>query len=218
VRVDRVTLSGLLIVLAIGAAACASPNPQFATTAPALPGPSASTVTPPKRSLEVPPTGTASPLGSVSSPIPIDPGLLDLAPATLDGLDRQTDPTVDAGIARDPDLASLASSFATGLYIDPATGNFAYVSIVRLGHPLSDEAYRDYRDSFDEAACRQAGGKTGTASASIGGRQVDIGSCAGGVRTYHAKLADRSIIASISSFGDRRLGEKLVADLRDPAP
>jgi hypothetical protein len=164
------------------------------------------------------PTAAASaPEASLASAIPIEAGLLYLLPGRLDGLDRQTDPSVDAGIAGNAELARLARSFATAIYVDPSSGQFAYVSLVRLNQALSDAAYRDYRDSFDEAACSQAGGRTGTATSGIAGRDVEIGHCAGGLLTYHLRL-DGPIVVSISSLGDRRLGEKLVAGLGNPGP
>jgi hypothetical protein len=207
----RLVSLGSALVLAVTLSACGTAiPPSGAPPAPINQSPTLASPSP------VAATPGATPAGSLASPIPVDTGLLDLIPATLDGLSRQTDVAVDARIARDPDLAALATSFATALYIDPASGNFAYVSLVRLAHPLADEAYRDYRDSFDEAACSQAGGKTGTASATLGGRSVDIGSCAGGVHTYHALLPEESVIASVSSLGDRRLGEKLMTQLANP--
>jgi hypothetical protein len=163
------------------------------------------------------PSSAGSTGSTLASPIPVEPGLLDLLPGTIDGVDRQTDASVDAGIAGDPDLAAIAKSFATALYVASTSGEFAYVSLVRLRQPLGTEAYRDYRESFDQAACSQAGGRTGTATGNFGGRSFEIGRCAGGLLTYHLALDD-PIIVSISSLGERRLGEKIAGSLANPGP
>jgi hypothetical protein len=201
------------IVAVLIAAGCGSTVPSNiapSATTPALVG---------TASAQAPSTSSASspPRATLASPIPVEQGLVDLLPASVDGLDRQSDASVDAGIARDPDLAAIARSFATALYVNPPSGEFAYVSLVRLSRPLENEAYRDYRDSFDQAACAQAGGRTGTATGTLGGRSVDIGHCAGGLLTYHLSL-DGPIVVSISSLGDRRLGERIIGALGDPTP
>jgi hypothetical protein len=198
----------VLLVAACGSNVSPSPPPSLSpaalATASPTPGVSASSSGPAAES----PTSS-----TLASPIPTDAALLDLLPATLDGLDRQTDPSVDAGIAADPDLARLATSFATALYIDPTTGEFAYVSVVRLQEPLSQRASISYRTSFDDAACAQAGGLQRTAEATIGAHRTWIGSCAGGVRTYHLDLSGGGLVLSVSEAGERRLGEQLIGGL-----
>jgi hypothetical protein len=159
-----------------------------------------------------PRTSDPSPTAGIS-PIPTDDALLDLLPTKLDGLDRQVDSSVNASIATDANLARLARSFATALYIDPATSEFAYASVIRLQAPMSDAESRSYRDSFDAAACAQAGGLTRTAEAAIGAHQTFIGTCAGGVRTYHVALDAGAMILSVSEAGDRRLAERLIGGL-----
>ncbi|MEO7664523.1 MAG: hypothetical protein ABIV26_05300, partial [Candidatus Limnocylindrales bacterium] len=62
-------------------------------------------------------------------------------------------------------------------------------------------------------ACSQASGVAGHAEAQIDGRTVYIGTCGGGVRTYHAWLAPDGVMVSASAVGDRRLGERLVENL-----
>ena len=193
-----------LVALA-GCGSNVSTSPSSTVLASTAPTPSAS-----------PPTST--PLASATaskgaSPIPTDDALLELLPRKLDGLDRQVEASVNASIAADPDLARLARSFATALYIDPTTSEFAYVSLVRLMKRLSAEEARSYRDSFDAAACRQAGGLARTAEAAIGSHQANIGTCAGGVRTYHGELEGGDMILSVSEAGERRLSERLIGGL-----
>jgi hypothetical protein len=205
VRGARQTLGVAAAVLVVAACGSNASPPPAASSFPALLTPTTS------------PTGSspasAPPATSGASPIPTDDALLDLLPAKLDGLNRQVDPSVDASIAADPDLARLARSFATALYIDPSTSEFAYASVVRLRRELSADESRSYRDSFDAAACSQAGGLARTAEAAIGGHQTFIGTCAGGVRTYHVELDDGAMILSMSEAGDRRLAELLIGGL-----
>ncbi len=147
--------------------------------------------------------------------IAIDASLLDILPALVGGLAPQRDPSIDASAFADPGVANVATAGATTLFIDPTSGQFAYVAVVRLiGGAISDGQFRAWRDSFDAGACSQAGGVSGHAQASIGGRQTYIGTCAGGVRTYHTLVPERGLLVSISSLGDRRLGEQVLAGLR----
>ncbi len=183
--------------------AAASPSPSAAASPspPAHPTPST-----------VPSTESSSVASAPGPSIVVDASLVGLLPATLVGLDRQVDSSVDAEAFSDPGLAQIASAAASALYVDPATSDFAYATIIRLREPSIDEtSFRAYRDSFDRGACSQAGGVTGNAQAELGGRTTYIGACAGGLYTYHAFLtADRAIL-SISSAGAKRLGEQLAA-------
>ena len=105
----------------------------------------------------------------------------------------------------------LASAFVAS-----ADGtNWAYASIIALKVGAFNEPfYRDWRDTFDRGACSQAGGVTGSAQTSIGGRLVFIGRCAGGLLTYHAYLPGTNLLISISALGPERYGERVVQGLR----
>jgi hypothetical protein len=78
----------------------------------------------------------------------------------------------------------------------------------------SEAWFRDWRESYDDGACGQAGGVAGHAEVELGGRTVFIGTCAGGLRTYHAWLEDRGLLVSAFSVGEGRYGEQLMAGLR----
>jgi len=178
------------------------------------------------------PDGSASPSGSVASASPgptasateeaspgglvaIDASLLTVLPPAVDGILLNESPEGEAEALRDPALAGVATRMAAALALDPASGEFVYAVVVAVRPgALDDEAYRDWRDSFDEGACSQAGGVVGRAEAEIGGRTVHIGSCAGGVLTYHVWLREPGLLVSASAVGERRLGERLVQGLR----
>ncbi len=223
-RVLRALSGFALVGLIAGCAGAASVSPSAASTASAGGSPSAG----PSSSAGASPSGPVSPMpaspvasssalpsAGLSSPaIAIDPALLDVLPAQVDGLDRQHDAEIDAGAFADPTVAGIATGGATGLYIDPAGGQFAYAAVIRLATGgLTDAQFRAWRDTFDAGACAQAGGVSGHAQAKLGAHDTYIGTCAGGLDTYHTILADRGLLISVSATSDRRLGEKLVAAL-----
>lgn len=196
-------LSAVIVVAACVAAACApvatSPPPSIGETipptAPATPGPPATLV----------PT----------SGVVIDSTLLEILPESVDGLDLVESPDAEAAALGDPQLEAVAASIAAGIAVDPATGEFAYAIVVRLlPGSLDGASFRDWRDSFDEGACSQADGVQGHAETEIGGFTVYIGTCVGGLRTYHVWLETRQVLISVSAAGERRLGEHLVENLR----
>jgi hypothetical protein len=195
-------MMGLAVVLA----ACASqPSPPFSRESRSIdPAPTAS------RTAAPPATG-----GPSIAAVAIDPGLLDVLPASVDDRPMQPTPETLADAAADPAIVRNVTALAAALVIDPPTGEFAYATVMRfVDGVMSDEFYRDWRDSFDEGACAQAGGVVGHAEIVIGGHETFVGSCAGGVRTYHAWLADRGVLVSVSSAGGLRLGERVVEGLR----
>lgn len=146
----------------------------------------------------------------------LDPSLLEHLPAAVNGLPVQRSPASDAIVLSDPTVLAYADAAITGLAIDPAAGEFAHATLVKLRPGVfSDGFFRDWRDTFDGAVCSQAGGVRGHAEATIGGHQTFIDSCQEGVRTYHVWLARSGLLVSISSVGKRLLGEKLVAGLLD---
>ena len=198
----------LAVVLAVAAIGCdpATPTPS-ATPTPA-------------------PAGTSSPVSNASpgpsgavaaSPlVAIDPALLDLLPKTIGSIPVMPSPESAAEPASDASLAASAQSLAGGLAVDQATGNLVVASVVKLKPGVfSDEFFRDWRDSFDQGVCGQAGGVTGNAQATMDGRTVYIGTCEGGVHTYHVHLEGPDVIVSLNSVGDSRLGEQLMDSLPD---
>jgi hypothetical protein len=198
----------LAAVLLLLVAACTAPAPSAAppiSSPSPFPSPSPS-----------PPPASPSPSAAASTAgVPLVPELLAVLPAELDGLPLTADPELSAEAAADPALASAIEGLAIGVLIDPAAGEFAVASVVELRPGLFDDAfYRGYRDSFDEAACSQAGGVARRAEAEIAGRATHIATCAGGVRTYHVALPDDRLIVSVSSLGQRRWGERLIAGLQ----
>lgn len=196
----RVVVAGVSIV-ALAVACSSSPSP-LPTDAPTDPPVSIATATP-------------GPSATLSGLVRVDRKLLDVLPPTVGRVVVRPSPEGEADAASDPGLAALAEAFAAAIAVDPQSGDFVFAAVV-LVRPgvLTDELFRDWRDSFDEGACSQAGGVVGNAEAEIDGRTVYIGSCEGGLLTYHAWLENRSLLVSASSVGEARLGEQLMEDLR----
>lgn len=157
----------------------------------------------------------ATPTASASA-VTVDRSLLSLLPATVSGFAITESPEAETSAGQSPDLASLATGFAAGLAADPAGGDWAFAVVVALRPGvMSNAAFRDWRDSYDEGACSQAGGVVGHAEAQIGGRTAYITSCGGGLHTYHLWLPARQRLVSVSALGERRLGEQMIAGIRD---
>jgi hypothetical protein len=162
-----------------------------------------------------PASSTSSTAPSASASIPIDPSLLGVLPAEVGGLPLTEDPATEATDAADPAHTVDLAALARGIVADPASGNLSVASVVRLKQGVyTDAYYRSWRDTFDEGVCSRAGGVAGSAESTIAGRTVFIGHCNQGVLTYHVYLAERGLIASIMSLGDKRLGEQLVRGIR----
>jgi hypothetical protein len=172
-------------------------------------GPSSSDMPSPQRS------DPASP--GVGAAAQVDPGLLAFLPSTVEGIPLTLDPETSATIAADPSVAADATGLAVALAAVPGSSgadDLAIVSVVKLRDPAKDETwFRDWRDTYDQAACGHAGGVIGNAEAQLGGGTVHIGSCSGGVLTYHTRLEQAGIVVSVTALGSRRLGEEVMAGI-----
>ena len=205
--------SGGLAAVALAILAC---GPGVGTTQSALPTPigtAAATALPTDPSTPIATTPAAS------SGVLVDQTLLDLLPVDVGGVVLTSDPETAANIAADPALAGSVASVAVGFAIAPGAsdgGDLAVAIVAQLLPGLYDDAfYASYRDSFDAAACRAAGGVEGTAQSDIAGRAVFIGTCSAGANTYHVYLKGHDAIISVTSVGSLRLGEQVIAGLRE---
>ncbi|HET7474230.1 MAG TPA: hypothetical protein VFJ71_13985 [Candidatus Limnocylindrales bacterium] len=209
----RARLAGFVVGAVAVSAACGSPvSPAPSSAAPA----SRPVTIAPSRSASGP-TASAS---DVAASAAADPDLFTVIPIQpADGLTFQYDPDTTGRVAADKGLAKDASALAIGLYTvtgQQPVADYAITSIVKLRDPLANEDwFRAYRDSYDASACAQAGGVVRHAEAPIAGRQVFIGSCAGGAFTYHLRLDAQGLVISITGVGPGRLGER-VAGLVKP--
>jgi hypothetical protein len=201
---SRLVATLLLVVFVAGC------NGSNASRSPAEPSP---TLTTAPSVPSGPPSQSSAP---ASGRAPVDESLSAHLQEVVDGLAFEASPGSDAVAAADPSVVANGEAVLTRLAIDPLTGEFAHATLVRLRPGVFDDAwFRQWRDTFTAGACGQAGGVAGNAEAQLGGRTVYIGSCAGGARTYHTWLPDSRVIVSVTSVGERRLGEQVMEGLNE---
>ena len=199
------------------AAGCGTNPPSTTPSATASAAASAPPTSPPAS-----PTAVTSPSGPADSgpPLPagvsVDPGLLEVLPAEVDGVTLEPDPVTADEVSRDLLLAESALSIAVALAAPGATGgdDLAVANVIRLRPDVFDEAfYQEWRDTYNEAACGVADGIETENETVIASRQTFVGTCVGGAQTYHTYLVDQGFIVSVTATGERRLGELIVAGL-----
>jgi hypothetical protein len=179
-------------------------------------------VPPPAASIDPaasPPAASASPAAG-GTDISVDPSLLALLPADIGGVPLTPDPETAAQVAAAESLAPSLSAIAVAAAFGPppsdAIGDYVVATVARLRTEVFDEAwFRDWRDSFDAGVCEQAGGVAGHAEATLGGHQTFIGSCAGGVHTYHVYLPRQDVVVSLQGIGPGRFGERVIEGLTE---
>lgn len=152
--------------------------------------------------------------------VTVDASLLDVLPDAIDGQPRRPDDATASEIARTGNLGPDIEAIAVGLYVQAgssATQDLAIVNVVRLRPGVFGEAwYRDWRTTYDDGACEIAGGVApGGAQSRIGDRETYIGTCQGGVHTYHVHLRSPDRVVSITAAGDGRYGELVVKGLTE---
>lgn len=205
-------LATLSAAVALAACSGAGPSP---TTSP-FPAESLIPVTPAPAS-DLPATfgPPPSPTPDDAAPVVIDPSLLAILPESIDGVPVQEDIDEAALALSDPALAQIATALDAAVAVQG--DNLVLAWVVRLRPDrFTLDAYRQWRDSYDEGACTAAGGVVGHAEAEIGGRTAYVTSCAAGLHTYHVWLEEPDLLISASSLGEGRFGERLLAMLRVP--
>jgi hypothetical protein len=131
------------------------------------------------------------------------------------GATLRESPETEGPSAADRRLAATVDRLVTAFASSPDGSDFALAYVVALKPgAFSDQFFADWRDTFNQGACSQAGGVTGSAESEIGGRAVFVGRCAGGLLTYHAYLPGANFIVSISALGPKRFGDMLMRSLR----
>lgn len=152
-----------------------------------------------------------------TTPVELDPTVLAFLPSTVGGVAVTESADEATQALSDPSLAKIGSAVDAAVAVDTGTGNLVYAWVVRLReNTFTDAIYQQWRDSYDEGACADAGGVVGRAEATIDARTVHITSCTAGVRTYHVWLEQAGILISASAIGDGRFGEVLMDNLQVP--
>jgi hypothetical protein len=137
-----------------------------------------------------------------TTPVVLDSTLLAYLPATV--ADIPVTESVDEATQalNNPVLSTIATAMDLGVAVDMSSGNLVSAWVVRVRtDKFTDAIYRQWRDSYDEGACADAGGVVGRADATIDDRTVYITSCAAGPRAYHVWLDQAGILISASAIG-----------------
>lgn len=184
-------------------AACQTTGPSPAASVAATTGASAS----------APPAPSPAPAAGA---ITVDPSLLSILPPDVGGVPIEPDLETATTVAADSSLATDVEAIAVGLAVSPGSSggeDLVIANVVRLRPDVFDEAFfRDWRDTYDAAACERAGGLDGNAEAEIDGRPVFIGTCLNGAHTYHVRHGE-DVIVSLTTVGDGRFGLEVVENL-----
>jgi hypothetical protein len=199
--VNRHSATGLVLltVLALALGACTVTTNSFPPSASA-PGDS---------------FGPPDPDATLRPPVTIDRSLLAFLPRSVDSI-----PVIESSEGNDTILADdvlplFASAAVAAEIASPQTADVATVFVVRLlPGAMTDDVFRDWRDSFDAGVCAGDNQVVGRAEADVAGNHVYIGTCAtADLRTYHVWLKDKSILISSWSTGERRLGLLVLENL-----
>ena len=212
----RASLAATLSLVAIIVSGCQATNSTSSTPAGSRAGSTAATTGPVATPSPEQPSGVPVPSASGTPPPGVaveDPSLIAVLPAAVAGQPVVLESQAFADAIADPAFAANVEAAAFGVVV--AGNDLSSAMVARPVSGVWSEAwFRDWRDSYDEGACGQSGGVAGTAEAELGGRTVYIGTCAGGLRTYHAWLEGRGLLVSAFSVGEERYGERLMAGLR----
>jgi hypothetical protein len=149
-----------------------------------------------------------------TGPIAIDRGLLAALPRTVSGLALVEDSDADDALLADDIAPRVASAGVGAVVADTQTNDLATAFVLRLlPTGFTDQVFANWRDAFDAAACQDESQVVGQAEADVAGNHVYIGTCATGLRTYHAWLKDKGILISMYETGDKRLGLAILGNL-----
>jgi hypothetical protein len=142
-----------------------------------------------------------------------DDSLLAILPPDIDGNAVGVEAQSFDEAMTDPAFAEHVARAAFAVVTSPNDLASGVVAELRPD-TLDDAFFTDWRESYNEGACSQAGGVATNAETQLGGRTVWITTCAGGLTVYHAAIPERNVVVSLFSLGEGRYGERLMRDLR----
>jgi hypothetical protein len=206
-RLPGVCRGGLVAVALVVVVGCANGSPSASAAGPAAGSTSAS------------PEATAAISPSLPSSVPgvdvvMDPALLQILPAAIGAAKVEIEPESFTEAVRDSSFVASVDGAAFAIVVEGEDWATGVVAHLRSG-VFSEGFFRDWRDTFDEGACGQAGGVAGHAEVGLeDDRTTYVMTCAGGLRVYHAYVAEREVVVSLFSLGERRFGEQLMSGLR----
>jgi hypothetical protein len=194
------------LVAVVLLAACGAEPPTTVPVSASAPPPTVASSTVPV---------TAAPSQPPSGDLPLeDPELLGVLPEAVEGAPVAIESIAFQEALADPGFASAVESAAFAVVVDASDLASA---VVAKPHPgtFSDGWYADWRATYDRGACSQAGGLAATTETELAdGRVLYIGTCSGGLHTYHTWLPGPGVVISAFGLGERRFGEQLMAGVR----
>jgi glucose/arabinose dehydrogenase len=204
VRAASLATAAVVLLAACGATPASTP---VATIAPSAP--------PATAEPSQPAPATTAPSASTAGTQPVeDAALLDVLPQAVDGVPVAIESIAFQEALADPGFSAAVEAAAFAVVVD---GSDLASAVVARPHPgtFSDAWYADWRATYDRGACSQAGGLAATTETELGdARILYVGTCSGGLHTYHTWLPGRGVVISAFGLGDRRFGEQLMAGIR----
>jgi hypothetical protein len=206
-----------LLVAAIAVAACGSSagSASPAAAAAATPVATAPIAIPSLAASPAPSSGGAAsalPMPS-GAQVQYDAGLLGVLPASVGGVRVTEEAQSFAEATKDPGFVSSVDRAAFAIATSGSDLASGVVAHLRPG-VYSDKMFADWRSSYDQGACSQAGGVVGEAESSLAGRTVYVTTCGGGLRVYHAYLPSKGVVVSLFSVGANDFGAQLMSSLQ----
>ena len=204
--------AGVLLLLALAVAACGATLPSPPPTHAATPVGPPATLPPPETSPPSTPAVTSAPPSSGAAVVR-DDSLLAILPADIDGAPVTVEEDSFAEAAADVAFSGNVDRAAFAVVTTPT--DLASGVVAQLRDAVFDDGFfADWRETYNEGACAQAGGVATNAETTLDGRMVYITTCAGGMLVYHTYLEERDAIVSLFSLGEGRFGERLIRGLR----
>ena len=204
--------AGVLLLLALAVAACGATLPSPPPTRAATPVGPPATLPPPETSPPSTPAVTSAPPSSGAAVVR-DDSLLAILPVDIDGAPVTVEEDSFAEAAADVAFSGNVDRAAFAVVTTPTDLASGVVAQLRDG-VFDDGFFADWRETYNEGACAQAGGVATNAETTLDGRMVYITTCAGGMLVYHTYLEERDAIVSLFSLGEGRFGERLIRGLR----
>jgi len=212
-KADRIgSRVAVLLTVAIAVTACGTAGPSTPPTIAATPVGPAVTLPPPETSAPSSPAVTAAPPSSGDGVVR-DDSLLAILPSDIDGAPVTVEDESFAEAAADPAFATNVDRAAFAVVTTPTDLASGVVAELRDG-VFGDGFFADWRETYNEGACAQAGGVATNAETTLDGRTVYVTTCAGGMLVYHTYLEEQGVIVSLFSLGEGRYGERLIRGLR----
>ena len=145
--------------------------------------------------------------------VQLDPALLSVLPGSVGGVPVSQEPESFAEALKDPAFVASVDRAVFAIAVSGGDLTSGVVAHLRQG-VYSDAMFGDWRATYDEGACAQAGGVVARAQETFAGRTTYVTTCGGGLRVYHTYVASRGVIVSLFSTGTQDFGAQLMGGIQ----